>query len=124
MANSLEAKIVVLGSQGVGKTSFVHRYVKNAFAPPSTQSTIGASFLTKRVIDVDTSTVVRLQIWDTAGQERFRSISKLYYRGTLAPIHFLYTSHPRDLQSLVFTLSSCPFPCAWRSLQAPWMLPR
>lgn len=92
MANSLEAKIVVLGSQGVGKTSFVHRYVKNAFAPPSTQSTIGASFLTKRVIDVDTSTVVRLQIWDTAGQERFRSISKLYYRGK-SPMH-LSMYHP------------------------------
>ncbi len=81
MSNSLEAKIVVLGSQGVGKTSLVHRYVKNAFTPPTTQSTIGASFLTKRVVDIDTSTVVRLQIWDTAGQERFRSISKLYYRG-------------------------------------------
>ncbi|RAR05330.1 ras-domain-containing protein [Stemphylium lycopersici] len=80
MANSLEAKIVVLGSQGVGKTSLVHRYVKNAFTPPTTQSTVGASFLTKRVVDIDTSTVVRLQIWDTAGQERFRSISKLYYR--------------------------------------------
>jgi GTPase SAR1 family protein len=84
MANSLEAKIVVLGSQGVGKTSLVHRYVKNAFTPPTTQSTVGASFLTKRVVDIDTSTVVRLQIWDTAGQERFRSISKLYYRGTLS----------------------------------------
>jgi small GTP-binding protein len=83
MSNSLEAKIVVLGSQGVGKTSLVHRYVKNAFTPPTTQSTVGASFLTKRVVDIDTSTVVRLQIWDTAGQERFRSISKLYYRGTL-----------------------------------------
>ena len=82
MSNSLEAKIVVLGSQGVGKTSLVHRYVKNAFTPPTTQSTVGASFLTKRVVDIDTSTVVRLQIWDTAGQERFRSISKLYYRGT------------------------------------------
>ncbi|KAF2500350.1 P-loop containing nucleoside triphosphate hydrolase protein [Lophium mytilinum] len=81
MSNSLEAKIVVLGSQGVGKTSLVHRYVKNAFTPPNTTSTIGASFLTKRVVDIDTSTVVRLQIWDTAGQERFRSISKLYYRG-------------------------------------------
>ena len=81
MANSLEAKIVVLGSQGVGKTSLVHRYVKNAFTPPTTQSTVGASFLTKKVTDIDTSTVVRLQIWDTAGQERFRSISKLYYRG-------------------------------------------
>ncbi|KAL5115767.1 hypothetical protein ACEQ8H_006375 [Pleosporales sp. CAS-2024a] len=86
MANSLEAKIVVLGSQGVGKTSLVHRYVKNAFTPPNMQSTIGASFLTKRVVDIDTSTVVRLQIWDTAGQERFRSISKLYYRGANAAV--------------------------------------
>jgi small GTP-binding protein len=82
MSNSLEAKIVVLGSQGVGKTSLVHRYVRNAFTPPTTTSTIGASFLTKRVVDIDTATTVRLQIWDTAGQERFRSISKLYYRGT------------------------------------------
>lgn len=80
MSNSLEAKIVVLGSQGVGKTSLVHRYVKNSFAR-SIHSTIGASFLTKRVVDIDSSSVVRLQIWDTAGQERFRSISKLYYRG-------------------------------------------
>ena len=94
MANSLEAKIVVLGSQGVGKTSLVHRYVKNAFTPPTTQSTIGASFLTKRVTDIDTNTVVRLQIWDTAGQERFRSISKLYYRGmfALAPVPSLCCS--------------------------------
>jgi hypothetical protein len=91
MANSLEAKIVVLGSQGVGKTSLVHRYVKSVYLPPSTQSTIGASFLTKRVVDIDTSTVVRLQIWDTAGQERFRSISKLYYRGMSFNMHPLIT---------------------------------
>lgn len=77
---------MVLGSQGVGKTSLVHRYVKNAFAPPTTVSTVGASFVTKRVVDADTSTVVRLQIWDTAGQERFRSISKLYYRGANAGV--------------------------------------
>lgn len=86
MAQSLEAKIVVLGSQGVGKTSLVHRYVKNQFSPASTTSTVGASFLTKRVVDEDSDTVVRLQIWDTAGQERFRSISRLYYRGANACI--------------------------------------
>jgi len=86
MAQSLEAKIVVLGSQGVGKTSLVHRYVKNQFAPASTTSTVGASFLTKRVVDSESDSVVRLQIWDTAGQERFRSISRLYYRGANACI--------------------------------------
>lgn len=86
MAQSLEAKIVVLGAQGVGKTSLVHRYVKNQFSPASTTSTVGASFLTKRVVDDESDTVVRLQIWDTAGQERFRSISRLYYRGANACI--------------------------------------
>ncbi|KAI0876259.1 P-loop containing nucleoside triphosphate hydrolase protein [Hypoxylon argillaceum] len=84
--SSLEAKIVVLGSQGVGKTSLVTRYCKGAFNPAQTVSTVGASFMTKRVVDSDSDTVVRLQIWDTAGQERFRSISRLYYRGANACI--------------------------------------
>ncbi|KAK8090913.1 ras family domain-containing protein [Apiospora phragmitis] len=84
--SSLEAKIVVLGSQGVGKTSLVMRFCKGAFNPSQVTSTVGASFMAKRVIDSDTDTVVRLQIWDTAGQERFRSISRLYYRGANACI--------------------------------------
>ncbi|KAL3481442.1 putative ras-like GTP-binding protein [Aspergillus californicus] len=84
MSSSLEAKIVILGAQGVGKTSLVQRYVKNAFNAATTASTVGASFITKRVLDSASDTVVRLQIWDTAGQERFRSISRLYYRGANA----------------------------------------
>ncbi|KAK5674453.1 hypothetical protein LTS10_012841 [Elasticomyces elasticus] len=84
---ALEAKLVVLGSQGVGKTSLVHRYVKSAFVPPEkAQSTVGASFLATRVHDPETNITLRLQIWDTAGQERFRSISRLYYRGAHAAI--------------------------------------
>jgi len=84
--NSLEAKICVLGSQGVGKTCLVQRYVTGKFSPSTTLSTVGASFYTKRIIDIDSGTVVRLQLWDTAGQERFRSISPLYYRGASAVI--------------------------------------
>ncbi|EME88442.1 uncharacterized protein MYCFIDRAFT_159694 [Pseudocercospora fijiensis CIRAD86] len=86
-SSSLEAKIVVLGAQGVGKTSLVHRFVKNTWIPHSkAQSTVGASFLTTRVNDPESGTNIRLQIWDTAGQERFRSISRLYYRGANAAI--------------------------------------
>ncbi|KAI4256169.1 MAG: hypothetical protein LQ352_002218 [Teloschistes flavicans] len=84
MTTSLEAKICILGAQGVGKTSLVQRYVKGTFTPSATASTVGASFLTKRVLDIDSGMTVRLQLWDTAGQERFRSISKLYYRGASA----------------------------------------
>ena len=69
---------------GVGKTALLTRYVSGVFNPASVSPTIGASFLTKRVVDVDTGTTVRLQLWDTAGQERFRSITKLYYRGASA----------------------------------------
>ncbi|KAL1864251.1 hypothetical protein Daus18300_007848 [Diaporthe australafricana] len=75
MSSALEAKIVVLGSQGVGKTSLVMRYCKGAFQPSQLTSTVGASFMTKRVVDSDTDTV-----------ERFRSISRLYYRGANACI--------------------------------------
>lgn len=68
----------------MGKTSLVQRYVRNSFNPATTTSTVGASFVTKRVLDTTSDTIVRLQIWDTAGQERFRSISRLYYRGAHA----------------------------------------
>ncbi|KAI9363170.1 ras-like GTP-binding protein RYL2 [Pilaira anomala] len=81
--NTLEAKVVILGSTGVGKTSVAVRYVQNTFSPNGT-STIGASFMTKKLSVNDCS--VRLQIWDTAGQERFRAMAPMYYRGASAAI--------------------------------------
>ncbi|GAN11350.1 conserved hypothetical protein [Mucor ambiguus] len=82
-ASTLEAKVVILGSQGVGKTSLVVRYIDKTFSPNST-STIGASFMTKKQT-VD-NCKVRLQIWDTAGQERFRAMAPMYYRGAQAAL--------------------------------------
>ncbi|KAI9494819.1 ras family-domain-containing protein [Zychaea mexicana] len=80
---TLEAKVVVLGATGVGKTSVVIRYVQKTFSASST-STIGASFMTKKLTVDDCH--VRLQIWDTAGQERFRAMAPMYYRGAQAAI--------------------------------------
>ncbi|KAI8142189.1 small GTPase superfamily, partial [Fennellomyces sp. T-0311] len=68
---------------GVGKTSMVVRYVQKTFSTSST-STIGASFMTKKLTVDDCQ--VRLQIWDTAGQERFRAMAPMYYRGAHAAI--------------------------------------
>ncbi|KAI5638064.1 ras family domain-containing protein [Phthorimaea operculella] len=79
----IEAKIVVLGSQGVGKTSLVVRYIGKMFSK-HISPTIGASFFTCN-INVDDSRV-KLQVWDTAGQERFRSMAPMYYRNANAAL--------------------------------------
>ena len=49
-----------------------------------TTTTIGASFLQKR-IEIDHATV-ELQLWDTAGHERFRSMTPMYYRTAKAAV--------------------------------------
>eukprot|EP00051_Salpingoeca_urceolata_P002349 m.49364 g.49364 ORF g.49364 m.49364 type:complete len:205 (+) comp12070_c0_seq1:238-852(+) len=79
----LEAKIVLLGTQGVGKTSMVLRYTQGEFQN-SVTSTIGASFFTHKM-SVE-GVRIRLQIWDTAGQERFRSMAPIYFRGAHAAL--------------------------------------
>jgi len=79
----MEAKIVLLGETGVGKTSIVSRYVLQKFVP-SQNPTIGASFLTKTLYLNETR--LKLQLWDTAGQERFRSLAPMYYRGASAAL--------------------------------------
>ncbi|XP_076324553.1 uncharacterized protein LOC143232697 isoform X3 [Tachypleus tridentatus] len=81
--DSLEAKVVVLGSQGVGKTSVVVRYIGKAFSR-HLSPTIGASFFTCKLTIQGFH--VKLQIWDTAGQERFRSMAPMYYRNANAAL--------------------------------------
>ncbi|CAO3695483.1 unnamed protein product [Rhizopus stolonifer] len=82
----LEAKIVILGSQGVGKTSIAEQFLARSFSPNST-STIGACFMAKK-LTIDNSRV-SLQIWDTAGQALSRKIcamAPMYYRGAQAAL--------------------------------------
>ncbi|KAL3224626.1 hypothetical protein MRX96_026425 [Rhipicephalus microplus] len=79
----VDAKVVLLGALGVGKTSLITRYSQKKFIG-TTSPTIGASFTTLRV-NVGNAKV-RIQLWDTAGQERFRAMAPLYYRKANAAI--------------------------------------
>ena len=72
-------QLIIIGDSGVGKTSFMDRFVEAA--PEFRQSfnpTVGIDFKVKTVV-VDGKRV-KLQIWDTAGQEKFNSITTAYYR--------------------------------------------
>jgi small GTP-binding protein len=74
-----EAKVVLLGDPGVGKSSLVLRFVHGRFDGDS-PSTVGVSFVSK-VVSRDDGLRVKFQIWDTAGQEAYHSLASLYYRG-------------------------------------------
>ncbi|KAG4398426.1 hypothetical protein GLYMA_08G038902v4 [Glycine max] len=80
---SLQAKLVLLGDMGAGKTSLVLRFVKGEFSEYQ-DSTIGAAFFTQ-VLSLNEATV-KFDIWDTAGQERYHSLAPMYYRGAAAAI--------------------------------------
>eukprot|EP00939_MAST-03C_sp_MAST-3C-sp1_P003862 g3862.t1 len=78
-----DVKVVLLGDTGVGKSSLVLRFVTKHFRPFS-ESTIGASFMSKMV--TFDGIAIKYQIWDTAGQEKYRSLAPMYYRGAAAAI--------------------------------------
>ncbi|CAG2108371.1 unnamed protein product [Medioppia subpectinata] len=83
MQRRVEVKVVVLGPQGVGKTSLSMVYTGKKFNQ-SLSPTIGSSYFPYEITVKDTAVV--LEIWDTAGQERFRSMAPLYYRNAKAAL--------------------------------------
>ncbi|CAG9327566.1 unnamed protein product [Blepharisma stoltei] len=76
-------KIVLLGDQGVGKSSIVLRFVKDDYNDEQ-NATVGASY-TGKILQVNDK-MIKFNIWDTAGQERYQSLAKMYYRDANAAI--------------------------------------
>jgi small GTP-binding protein len=76
-------KVVIIGDSAVGKTSIIRCFDEQTFNPRDTP-TVGASFISKKVV-VQGGSVI-LNIWDTAGQERYRSLIPTYAHGAQAAI--------------------------------------
>eukprot|EP00928_Gymnodinium_smaydae_P054077 TRINITY_DN37919_c0_g1_i1.p1 TRINITY_DN37919_c0_g1~~TRINITY_DN37919_c0_g1_i1.p1 ORF type:complete len:204 (+),score=42.27 TRINITY_DN37919_c0_g1_i1:81-692(+) len=76
--STIEAKIVLLGDSGVGKSSLALRFCQGRFNPYH-EVTIGAAFL-QQIVRLRDGSQLKLHVWDTGGQERFRAMTHLYYR--------------------------------------------
>jgi Ras-related protein Rab-5C len=94
---SRDAKVVMLGSQTVGKSSIVTRLIRGTFTV-ETVSTIGAVFQSKTVTVGDVQ--VKLQIWDTGGSERYRSMAPMYFRDADAAIVVYDMTSTQSFQEL------------------------
>ena len=72
----LSYKILIIGDQGIGKTSLIHRYITGEFK--ESNQNIGLDFQEK-TIQVSPNDKIALIIWDTAGSEKFHSIAQSFF---------------------------------------------
>ena len=71
--------LILLGSETVGKTSFINKVFNNIFIE-TTKTTLGMDVM--RTVSELYGRLVKIEFWDTAGQEKFRNIPrKLYSKG-------------------------------------------
>ena len=68
-------KIILLGEEGVRKTSIINQIIYHTFEP---DCIISAQFVSK-TIDYQGYGAKKYDIWDTAGQERYRSMAKKFF---------------------------------------------
>ena len=70
-------KILIFGDGGVGKTTFVNRYLTGVYTTGSI--TIGVDFHIK-LLEIDGDEIT-LRIWDFAGEQKFRILFPSYVSG-------------------------------------------
>ena len=101
--NSITFKILLLGDQNVGKTSFMLRYCDDGF-DGETVCTVGVDSKIKTINKNNKE--IKLKIYDTAGQERFRSIVKNYYKGADGILLLYDISNLRSFESITNWIKS------------------
>ncbi len=82
---------------GVGKTTFLLRYMTHEFVG-DTSLTIGVNFHTS-VLKHDSENVT-LMLWDLGGQERFRFVQGSYIKGAAAALVFFDIGRIKTLYDL------------------------
>ena len=96
MATPHERKIVLLGKEGVGKSTMIYRIRFGSFEG-AREATIGAAFMSYKIID-EQGNIIPLHFWDTAGNERFTRLLPMYIRGALVVL--VCFSDYSDLQTI------------------------
>ena len=75
MAYRSDLKIIVIGTSGTGKTSYVNKWTKNLFSD-TYKATIVSEFGFK--IFEEQGKLYRIQLWDLAGQDKNAMVTKIF----------------------------------------------
>mmetsp|Transcript_900 Transcript_900/g.1171 ORF Transcript_900/g.1171 Transcript_900/m.1171 type:complete len:131 (-) Transcript_900:393-785(-) len=91
-------KVIIIGDTGVGKSCMLARLIQQVFKEEH-NVTIGVEF-GNFGMNIRGQTNVKLQIWDTAGQESFRSITRIFYKGSHAVILVYDMTNPKSFENV------------------------
>ena len=103
--SSIILKILIIGTDEVGKTSIIKRLTDNTFVP-QILPTIGVDFsLTNILLLPDTAVTsipvsITMQLWDIAGQKNFQAIIPYYIDGTQGILLTCDSTNPVTLTAL------------------------
>ena len=96
-----EIKMILLGEAGCGKTSIISRYTLDKF-DSNYFTTYSSTFLTK--IFEYKGKKYNINIWDTVGQEKFRSLTKIFIKGTKICLFVYDITNKHSFEELSFWL--------------------
>ena len=97
--NCVDAKVVLVGESGVGKTSIIKQFTSHSF-DPDCQASISSQFSSKVVNINGTKKAIRFDLWDTAGQEKYRSLAKIFYKDARIIIFVYEITNKKSFEGL------------------------
>ena len=96
MPDILEARILVVGAAGSGKTSLIQRFVNNSFSDVY-DPTIGC-VINERYYTVESmENQFHVYVWDTCGNSAYSALNHLYYTGSSCAIIVVESNKPESV---------------------------
>ena len=93
----LSFKVILIGETGVGKTCIMLRASRDEFTPEHTV-TLGADFA-NYYLNVNKKSV-KLQMWDTCGLEMYKSMVRVFFKGSDAAFLVFDVSNSKSFSTL------------------------
>jgi len=90
-----DLKIIVIGSSGAGKTSYVNKWTKNIFQEDY-KATIVSEFGFK--VFEHQGKLYRIQIWDLGGQDKNSTITKIFAKDSHGCVIVADAMRPGNLE--------------------------
>ena len=99
----INIKIILLGDVGTGKTNLINAYFNREFDINS-KSTLSPQYSQKK-ININGINYL-IDVWDTAGQEKYKSISKIFIKGSNIVIFVYDITNEKSFINLDYWVNS------------------